>query len=231
VITTTGLTVGVQGKPYDTVFVANGFFMPLRYNLQGTLPTGLNWNSGNEIYGVPSQAGAFNLTMSVTDSATPPQTATKTFSLIVVPKQTVRNDNLASATQLACCGTLRASLSPYSTAAGMAEPDQDFYRITANPGDRISVDAVAIDTAVDTDTVIEILDANGARMNVCKTPQANTAFTNDCLNDDVDPGVIRNSHLDVQLPTTSGVFVVHVLDWAGRARPEMTYDLRTVKLP
>jgi hypothetical protein len=113
----------------------------------------------------------------------------------------------------------------------VARPDQDFYRITANPGDRISVDAAAKGIEVDTDTVIELMDVNGARLTTCKTPQASTSFNQPCMNDDIDTGVIHDSHLDVQLPANSGVFVVHVLDWAGRARPEMRYELKLAKLP
>jgi hypothetical protein len=228
------MTVGVQGTPYETVFPATAFFMPVRYSLEGTLPAGLHYNSGNYIDGLPTETGVFPLTVTVTDSATPPQTVSKTFSLVIIPQQTVRNDSLASANNIACCGLIHASFSPYSKASGVAAPDQDYYRFTANPGDRISIDAFAVGpqpAPIDTDTVLEIVDANGTRMTTCKTPQANTAFNQSCLNDDIDPGIVRGSHLDVQLPASSGVFVVHVLDWGGRARPEMTYDLRTVKLP
>jgi hypothetical protein len=229
-ITTTGLHAATQNQPFSDAIGVNTT-STFTVSAQGALPPGLSVSSSGSISGTPTQTGLFPITFTATSSTNSAVTTSKSLTIQVVTAGTVRNDTLAAATQLACCGTISASLSPYSKASGVAAPDQDYYQITANPSDRISIDAVAIGTAVDTDTVIEILDANGARMNVCKTPQATASFTNACLNDDINPGVIRNSHLDIQLPATSGVFVVHVLDWAGRARPEMTYELRTVKLP
>lgn len=232
-LSTTGLAVGFQGQPYgDTLFAASGK-APYTYSAQG-LPPGItlvNQGVQGNLSGTPTQTGSFPVTITVTDSSSPPTTASRQLNLSILSIQTVRNDTLANANVLACCGTIRASFSPYSKASGVAAPDQDLYRFTANPGDRISVDAVAIFTQVDTDTYLQILDVNGAVMTSCKTPTFASSFSQACVNDDINPGVIRNSHLDVQLPQTSGVFIVRVLDLYGRARPEMTYELRTVKLP
>jgi hypothetical protein len=199
-------------------------------SIQGTLPPGISLTNAT-LSGTPTKTGVYQFTYTISDADKPAIAASRDFTLQILSPGTVRNDSLASATALACCGNIHASFSPYSTAAGVAKPDQDFYRITATPSQRVSVDAVAIGTSVDTDPLIEILDANGARMTTCKTPQISTSFTQSCMNDDVDPGIIRGAHLDVQLPGTSGVFVVHVLDWGGRARPEMTYQLKMAKLP
>lgn len=230
-ISSTGLRVGTIGSQYSDTVVASASSGDVTITAQGSLPPGITLGNAGVLDGFPTQAGIFPVTFVATSALTPSITTSKSLTIQVVQKGTVRNDTLAAATQLACCGTVRASLSPYSTASGVAAPDQDYYKITANPGDKISIDAVAIGTVIDTDTVIEVLDVNGSRMNVCNTPQATTGFNHPCLNDDINPGIIRNSHLDIQLPATSGVFVVHVLDWLGRARPEMTYELRTVKLP
>jgi hypothetical protein len=231
-IESTGLPVGFQNQPYNFKIAVTVIGIDKTDNsIQGNLPLGIALTNNTILSGTPTQSGTFKFTYTVANSANSTVKAFKDFTMEILPPATVRNDALASATQLVCCGTLSASLSPYSTAAGAAAPDQDYYKITANPGDKISIDAVAIGTAIDTDTVIEVIDVNGSRMNVCNTPQATTGFNHPCLNDDINPGIIRNSHLEIQLPPTSGVFVVHVLDWLGRARPEMTYELRTAKLP
>lgn len=232
-IVTSGLHVGVVNQPYSDSIgatVSNGAGS-VTVTAQGTLPPGLSVSSSGGISGTPTQTGVFPLTFTATSATNSSVTASKALTLQIVAAGTVRNDALASATALACCGTIRASFSPYAKASGVAAADQDLYKITATAGDRISVDAVAIGTAIDTDTFMQILDASGALMATCKTPQANASFNQVCVNDDVNPGVVRGSHLDVQLPQSSGVFVVRVLDLYGRARPEMTYELRTVKLP
>ena len=230
-ITNTGLLVGFVNQPYAGQITTTVALPNFTVTTQGTLPPGLRVSNLGELMGTPTQAGNFPVTFTATSASNSSVTTSKTFSIQIVNPGTVRNDSLASATPLACCGSLQASLSPYAKATGVVAPDQDYYRFTANAGDRISVTTTAIGTAIDTDTVIEITDVNGTRMTICKTPQGNTAFNQSCLNDDINPGIVRGSHLVVQLPSTSGVFVVHVLDWAGRARPEMTYELDTVKLP
>lgn len=229
-ITSGGLRVGVVGTTYSDALTASGGTAPYTFTVQGSLPSGISMSTAGVFSGTPTQTANASLTFTATDAAA--RTATKTLSLVVTQPGTVRNDSLADASPVACCGTIRASLSPYSKASGVVAADNDYYRITAAAADRISVDAVAIGTEIDTDTMIEILDTSGARMNVCRNPgAASTAPLNQpCFNDDINPGVVRGSHLDVQVPA-NGVFIVRVLDWGGRARPEMTYELRMVKLP
>lgn len=231
-IDSTGVDVGFLNQPYNFKILATSQLINrTQTSVSGNLPPGITYST-QVLSGTPTQAGVYTFTYTITNADDPTMTASRQFTLqILAAGGTVRNDSIASATQLVCCVNLKASLSPYSKASGVVAPDQDYYQFTANAGDHISVTTTAIGTEIDTDTVIEILDVNGTRMTTCKTPQANTAFNQSCLNDDINPGVVRGSHLDVQLPSTSGVFVVHVLDWAGRARPEMTYELETVKLP
>lgn len=232
-VDSTGVDVGFLNQPYNfqIASTAQGVNF-VQTSVTGNLPPGITYVPNNVLSGTPTQAGVYQFTYTITNRDNPSMTAARQFTLqILAAPGTVRNDTIASATQLVCCVNVKASLSPYSKATGVVAPDQDYYKFTANAGDRISVTTTAIGTAIDTDTVIEILDVNGTRMTTCKTPQATAAFNQSCLNDDINPGVVRGSHLDVQLSSTSGVFVVHVLDWAGRARPEMTYELDTVKLP
>jgi hypothetical protein len=65
-IISTGATSmsGTVGVGIATYFPANSGGTPLSYSLSGSLPTGLNFNSGNgQISGTPSQAGTFNVTL------------------------------------------------------------------------------------------------------------------------------------------------------------------------
>jgi len=228
---TIALSVGVVNTTYQDQIVMQGGTSPYHFTVQGTLPPGLTLSSDGHLTGMPTSAGTFDFSVVGSDSAGSAQSVTKSFTIPVAGHQTVRNDSVADATPLPCCATLHASLSPYSTAAGVVKPDQDYYRVTAHAGDRISVESDAVATEVDTDTVLEILDENGSSMITCRVPQG-TQFFSFCENDDILPGVNPNSRLDVQLsPTGSGVFIVHVRDFGGRARPEMTYDLKLTKLP
>jgi hypothetical protein len=230
-VDSTGVDVGFLNQPYNFQIAATAEGVNfVQTSVAGSLPPGIAFST-NVLSGTPTQTGVFVFTYTISNRDQPTMTASRQFTLQILPSGgMVRNDSIAAATQLVCCVNIKASLSPYSKASGVVAPDQDYYRMTANAGDRISVTTTAIGTAIDTDTVIEILDVNGTRMTTCKTPQASAAFNQSCLNDDINPGIVRGSHLDVQLPASSGVFIVHVIDWEGRARPEMTYELDTAKL-
>lgn len=233
-VQTTALGIGIFGTAYQDHIVVQGGTSPYHFSAQGSLPDGTQLATDGNISGTPTSVGTFTFSVTASDSATPSQSITRPFAISIGAKQSFRNDFVFAANNIPCCGMIHASFSPYSTAAGVAKPDQDYYRITANPGDRISIDVVAVGSAVDTDTVLEVLDTFGYRLSDCRVPQG-TQFTSSCLNDDLLPGVVTNSHLDVQLTPAAnggnGQFVVHVLDWAGRARPEMTYDIKLAKLP
>lgn len=230
---TTALGIGIVSSLYGEQIKMQGGTAPYHFIADGNLPPGLALSADGNVSGTPTMAGSFTFSVVGSDSAASAQSVTRSFTVPVGTKQIVRNDDPASADTLTCCGTIHASFSPYSTAAGVAKPDQDYYRIAANPGDHISIDAVAVGTAVDTDTVLEVVDTNGARMQICQLPgEPLSAFIHYCMNDDLLAGVATNSHLDLQLPPGgNGVFIVHVVDWGGRARPEMTYDIKMTKIP
>jgi len=233
-VSTTAVDIAFLNQHYlYSISVTNSGATNVQTSVTGSLPPGIAFTSSNNtLSGTPTQVGVFNFTFTIKSADNAAVTASRQFTIQVLSGAgTVRNDTLASATPLACCMNIHASFSPYSKASGAAAADQDYYRITANAGDRISIDAIGLPSVIDTDTVLEIVDVNGTRMATCRTPQTNTGFNQPCLNDDINTGIVRNSHLEVQLPASSGVFVVHVLDWGGRARPEMFYDLRMFKLP
>jgi hypothetical protein len=79
------------------------------------------------------------------------------------------------------------------------------------------------------DTVIEIVDADGNRFATCRTPEVpNANYDQICLNDDINLGILQDSHLEFQVPndaTSPVTFYVHVFSFDGSARPDYVYDL------
>ena len=229
-ISTTTLDVGFVSAPYQQSLAVAGGVAPYSFTVQGALPAGISFTNG-QFTGTPSAVGSSTITVNASDASSPPLTTTRILTISVIQPQIVRNDSLADANDIPCCGIIHASFSPYSTAAGVVKPDQDFYRITAAPGDRLLIQINAVGTQVDTDTTLEILEPTLAfTLPACKQPPFTaTTFTANCFNDDRD-GLTVNSALQLQVPP-NGVFTIHVADFAHRARPEMTYDLKIEKLP
>lgn len=85
-ITTTSLPDGMVGAGYSSAAIATGGLPPYTWSATG-LPAGLTINtSTGQITGTPAAAGVSSVTITVQDSSIPtPQTATKTFSLSIVP--------------------------------------------------------------------------------------------------------------------------------------------------
>ncbi len=86
-ITTTTLPSGTQNSPYNANLAATGGVTPYTWSIvSGSLPSGLSLNSSTgAIAGTPSGAGASNFTVKVTDSNTPPATATQPLSITISP--------------------------------------------------------------------------------------------------------------------------------------------------
>jgi cellulase (glycosyl hydrolase family 5)/IPT/TIG domain-containing protein/putative Ig domain-containing protein len=85
VITTSSLPSGQGQAAYTARLGATGGTAPYSWNgIEGSLPPGLTLNaSTGDIAGAPTKTGAFSVTMQVTDSAAPPQTATQAFSMTI----------------------------------------------------------------------------------------------------------------------------------------------------
>jgi hypothetical protein len=229
-ISTTALDVGMVSVPYNQSVAVAGGVAPYTFSLQGTLPAGITFSSG-QFSGTPTSAGAASVTLTASDASTPAMTTARTWTLAVITHQNVRNDNVTDANVIPCCGIIHASFSPYSTAAGVAKPDEDYYKITATPGDRVQVLVSAVGKEVDTDTTLQILDSSsGSPLFSCKLPPfVNTTFSSVCINDDRSDGT-TDSALQLQVPQ-AGTFTIRAVDFARRARPEMTYDIKIEKLP
>ncbi|HXN65554.1 MAG TPA: putative Ig domain-containing protein [Candidatus Acidoferrales bacterium] len=216
----------INGVYHSQIAVAGGT-PPFTFGISaGSLPPDLTLDpTTGYIDGSPTQLGSFEFTAQVIDSASPPYKAIQPDTIQVTPALG-RNDSIATATPIGN-GNVVASISPYidPVTANTANPDTDFYRLIATGGSTVHVETNAqrLNSQNPLDTVIEILDANGARLTSCTTP----AFTSSCLNDDIN-SMTKDSALDLQVPgssTSRTTFYVHVFDWRGDARPDMTYEL------
>lgn len=228
----------VLGHPYSLQFSASGGTPPYAWSVSGA-PGGLAIDSSGNLSGVPTTTAGGLVTVTVTDSANPAQSAaTSPFSILVHAKPLGRNDSLATASILPFGETSGLSISPYSDGTPNVS-DSDYFKGYANAGAILNVSANRTGNSA-LDPVIEILDANGQRFQTCNDPALKTPpppviadtswgnYTDDCVNDDVDVGVNINSHLDFKVPGASGTqvpFYLHVLDQQGNARPDMTYYL------
>ena len=85
VIISTNLSVGELNKTYRSFLQAVGGKPPYTWAVAtGNLPGGLSLTTNGIIQGTPIETGDFNFTVAAIDSTTPPQTATRSFSLHVI---------------------------------------------------------------------------------------------------------------------------------------------------
>ena len=79
------------------------------------------------------------------------------------------------------------------------------------------------------DSALEIVDAGGNRFATCRTPEVPYAnYDQTCLNDDLNQGILQDSHLEFKAPsegTSPVAFYVRVFSLNGSARPDYVYDL------
>jgi len=232
---------GILGVPYSAQLAASYGVGPYTWNLaSGALPAGLALGSDGSITGTPTAAETKSFTAKVTDSGYQPLSSTsQSIDLVIRPSATGRNDTLATATPLSNVAGLKLSLSPYATANGVAQPDQDYFKVSANGGSTVQVIVARVDTLGPLDPALEILAADGSRPNTCRNqgttdglipgtvdPTPN-AFDDPCVNDDIDPGVNQDSSLEILVPGVGPqVLYIHVFDVNGNARPDMQYYLQ-----
>jgi hypothetical protein len=97
-ITTTSLPTGTVQVAYPpTTVQIQGGTPP--YTLSNTVfPTGLSLSKAGVISGTPSVAGTFSVTITVNDSSTPPQTASKTYSITITSGVTITTTALPNGT-------------------------------------------------------------------------------------------------------------------------------------
>jgi len=229
-VSTSTIPSAKPSQPIAIGLAAKGGTLPYAWSItSGTLPSGLTFDStSGRIAGTPTAEGTFDFTVQVTDAGPPVQTASRALSL-TIDSHLGRNDSPATATPISN-GTFRASISPYADpVAGPANPDHDYYAMTANPGAVVAITTMAKRLTPESplDTVIEIVDAAGNRLSPCRT-YSDQAFDQPCLNDDFELGIIQDSRLEFKVPdsaTEPVTFYVRVLSWDGSARPDYVYDL------
>ena len=243
-ITTSALPSGKVNGNYAVQFGAMNGLVPLVWNLSpavtpNLLPPGMSLDPSGTLSGSPTVPGSTSFTVRVTDAAGRSADRALTFTAVNAPG---RNDSIATATALSN-GTLTASISPFNdSGSSVTTPDGDFYKLTANPGATVSVETFAqrLPSVPPLDTVIEILDGRGNRLQTCKDPGAVNPpapitpdptpdkFDNPCINDDIDLGALLDSRLMFQTASGGGpvTFYVHVIDFRGDARPDMIYQLQ-----
>ena len=226
----------VINEAFSGRVVAVGGAAPYKFSLsQSTsLPHGLSLDPNTGIVsGTPTQASTFFFTIQATDSSATPQSASAGFNVTVGPSLG-RNDSPSTATAIDN-GGFNASISPYiDPPNGAPLPgDNDYYKLVSAGGAVVHIETLAKRNNINNplDTVIEIVDGNGVRLNTCRQPgDTTTTFAGSCINDDISATPhVQDSALDFQVPgasSTSTTFYVHVFDWRGDARPDMVYGLQ-----
>ena len=100
-VTTSQLPTAAQGSPYVTSLSAAGEVGAVRWSIaSGVLPAGLALTSAGQISGVPVSTTS-TFVASVSDSASPPHTASKSLTLTVTPSAqlAVQSSQVVQATQ------------------------------------------------------------------------------------------------------------------------------------
>jgi hypothetical protein len=217
----------VRGAPYHSSIELVGGVPPYLWSVSaGEFPPGLALNPATgEIGGTPTQPGTFVFDTTNLDSSSSSQTVSGRHTIVIQPARG-RNDSIQTATPLGN-GLTDVSLSPYVSpiTSSNPNPDQDYYRLLSAGGSIVRVESTTSFSFAFRimDTVLQLLDGNGQRLQSCVAPQ----FTSPCLNDDRGIG-IRDSLLDLRVPGPPGTqtpFYAHVLDWRGQARPDMRYAM------
>jgi hypothetical protein len=83
-ITTTSVPNGTTNTAYSAFLYAGGGTTPYTWVVSsGSLPTGLTMSTSGDITGVPTTAGGYPFSVKVTDSSSPANTATASFSITI----------------------------------------------------------------------------------------------------------------------------------------------------
>lgn len=209
----------------------------------GQLPAGLTFDSSTgEIFGTASNSGTSQITVRVDDSGNGAIHQFDTQNLTIDIRGSLgRNDSIATATPISN-GTFSATISPYADPAETGNPDSDFYELSANAGNIVSIEIFANRLTIlsTLDSVIEIVDQNGTRFISCRDPgndfffgpilgdTTRSQFDDACVNDDMALGFNTDSALQFEVPGNPGdivTFFVRVLDFRGDARPDFAYEI------
>jgi hypothetical protein len=225
-ILTTSLPDAVVDVPYRVRIATtqpNASMIPV-----GALPPGITLIPPQTLTGTPTGPPAtfqFSLQMITTQVVDQ-----RTFTIRVVGSgANNRNEDTANAPPISN-GTYFASISPFTDPATstVADPDHDFYRLTAQPGSTVSIEITAQRNNLTSplDSVIELVDSLGTRLSTCDSP-GQSGFTSPCMNDDNTQEGTLDSRLLFRAPAGAPTTLfLHVLDWRGDSRPDMLYSFQ-----
>lgn len=237
-VATSNLPPVVAGAVVSLKLAASGGIEIYTWTLiSQNLPPGLIFDAATgTISGQTGQIGTFSLTVQVSDAGPPSQTSSPATLQLSVTANPGRNDSPGTATPLSN-GTYGASISPIADPpTGVANPDSDYYKLTASPGAFVIIEITAqrLNPPSPLDSVLEIVDATNTQIAVCNsnpnaTPLQNAGpYNQPCVNDDLEPGFTTDSKLVLQVPATNVgplTFYAHVLDFRGDARPDFIYTI------
>jgi hypothetical protein len=124
-ITTMTVPTAVTGQPYADIFTAAGGTTP--YSWSGYAPFGLKLSSAGVLSGTPTAQGGDIIAITVTDSARPPHTNTKTFPISSAQALSIPTSNppqFTVGTPVALTLQAQGGTSPYTWAvvAGILPP-------------------------------------------------------------------------------------------------------------
>jgi hypothetical protein len=213
-ILTTRLPDATHSKAYSYTLAASGGVSPYTWSVSaGSLPSGLNLSSGGVISGTPPTVTSdttASFTVRVSDSAFRANTATQTTSILVHAASLGRNDTCSTATPISN-GVTRASISPYG--------DIDVYSFHGTAGNLVTIEIFAqrLTLYSGSTTTDDFLDSFLELLN--------SSCSDLVYNDDINPGVLRDSLISSYTLPYTGTYYIRVSDLSGNGRPDFIYDL------
>jgi hypothetical protein len=213
-VLTTRLPDAAHDKAYSYTLQASGGIPPYTWTVStGVLPGSLSLASGGAISGTPpSVAGdtTSDFTVQVSDYAYQPSTLTQPLSILVRAGSLSRNDTCGTAT-IVSNGVTRASISPYG--------DVDVYSFQGTAGNRATIELYAQrltlygdSTSTDDflDPFLELLNSSCVQL---------------MYNDDISPGIIRDSLIASYTLPYTGTYYVRISDLRADGRPDFIYEM------
>jgi hypothetical protein len=227
----------IVNRPFSGRIIAIGGNPPYHFSALFSVSSapGLSFDaSTGTLSGTPTVVNSgFGGAVDVTDSSSPPQSARANVNIGVFDPLG-RNDTPANATLITNGANYLASISPYIDPPNGAPNagDHDFYKVISVGGAIVHVETFAKRSNPNNplDSVIEIVDGNGIRLNACRQlGDTSTTLSGPCINDDISASPhVQDSAIDYLVPganSTTSSFYIHVFDWRGDARPDMVYGL------
>jgi hypothetical protein len=205
--TTSSLPAGTVGTAYSATLAATGGTAPYTFTIPSGLPNGVTLTSSGSLSGTPTAAGTYSITVTVKDSTSTPQTASKAFSIsvaaaaVTVSPLSITTASLSAATMgSAYSATLSATggTSPYtwslasgSLPAGLTLSSAGTISGTPTASGSVSftVEAKDSQSTPATATAIESIEVNASASLTAPTQAANAGYNTLAFNSDFSKGL------------------------------------------